>query len=73
MALKNSIDISEALEKSDTIRSLMNNQALKTDFSNETGKNFCSKTVSFLIFQYLIHQKFEKLSNYFNPFCLKVH
>ena len=48
LALKNSIDISQALEKSDIIRSLMNNQAFKTDFSNETGKNFCLKTVSFL-------------------------
>ena len=70
LALKNSIDISQALEKSDIIRSLMNNQAFKTDFSNETGKNFCLKTVSFLILLYLILGKFEKLSNYFNLFCL---
>ena len=70
LALKNSIDISQALEKSDIIRSLMNNQAFKTDFSNEKGKNFCLKTVSFLILLYLILGKFEKLSNYFNLFCL---
>ena len=70
LALKNSIDISQALEKSDIIRSLMNNQAFKTDFSNETGKNFRLKTVSFLILLYLILGKFEKLSNYFNLFCL---
>ena len=37
LALKNSIDISQALEKSDIIRSLINNQAFKTDFSNEAG------------------------------------
>ena len=48
LALKNSIDISQALEKSDIIRSLMNNQAFKTDFSNETGKDFRLKTVCFL-------------------------
>ena len=48
LALKNSIDISQALEKSDIIRSLINNQAFKTDFSNEAGQNFCLKTVSFL-------------------------
>ena len=35
LALKNSIVISQALEKSDVIRSLMNIQAFKTDFSNE--------------------------------------
>ena len=70
LALKNSIDISQALEKSDLIRSLMNNQAFKTDFSNETGKNFCLKAVSFLILQYLILGKFKKLSNYFSLFCL---
>ena len=61
LALKNSIDISQALEKSDIIRSLMNNQAFKTDFSNETGKNFCLKTVGFLILKYLILRKFEKI------------
>ena len=49
LALKNSIDISQALEKSDIIGSLMNNQAFKTDFSNKTGNNFCSKTM-FLIY-----------------------
>ena len=48
LALKNLIDISQALDKSDIIRSLMNNQAFKTDFSSKTGKNFCSKTVCFL-------------------------
>ena len=61
LALKNSIDISQALEKSDIIRSLMNNQAFKTDFSNETGKNLSLKTVSFLILKYLIHRKFQKI------------
>ena len=70
LVLKNSIDILQALEKSDIIRSLMNNQAFKTDSSNKTGKNLCFKTVSFLILQYLILGKFEKLSNYFNLFYL---
>ena len=41
LALKNSIDISQVLEKSDVISSQMNNEASKTDFSDEMGKNFC--------------------------------
>ena len=41
LALKNSIDISQVLEKSDVINSLMNNEASKNDFSDEMGKNFC--------------------------------
>ena len=40
LVLNNSIDISQVLLKSDIIKSLMNNQALITDFSNETGKIF---------------------------------
>ena len=40
LVLNNSIAISQVLLKSDIIKSLMNNQALITDFSNETGKIF---------------------------------
>ena len=38
LALKNSIDIPQALEKSDIINSLMSNQTFKIDFSNKMGK-----------------------------------